>query len=136
MTATTAQEDLKVCLERLVWDESRNKLDTIHQWVADLFKIPDADNLNDVVPANMMDKITKIRTTDILIKSPINGEMMMLHQIYTVGGGDILDKVEENSGLVGENNSAIPMKIVSKNSTYASKVECHSWTKLCMVTIE
>lgn len=78
-----------------------------------LFKISYADVFNDVTPANMMDKITKISTTTLLIQSPVNGEMMLLHQISTVGA-DILNKVEEHFGIFGNYNPTTPMKFTSK----------------------
>ena len=54
MSNNTNQVDPTTWLERLTQDDSSAGLDSIHQEVVDLFKIPNADVLNDVARANMM----------------------------------------------------------------------------------
>lgn len=75
-------------------DESNAKLDTIHQEVLDLFKIPDATILEEFARAIIVGEFTKTSTTLILIQSPVDGEMMLIHQIAIVGA-NILNTVEK-----------------------------------------
>ena len=135
MTTTTDLTEPTTWLERLETDESSKQLDSIHQEVVDLFKIPNADPLSDDARAKMMERISKISTNAILMQSPVNGEMMLLHQVSTVGG-DIINKNEEHFGLFGATSTAIPMKFTSKAILHCNEVECPFWATLRMVTTE
>ena len=83
----------------------------------------------------MLESITKIDTTAILFQSPVNGEMMLLHQLNKVGG-DIINKKTEYFGLFGDSNNAIPMKFNEESILHANEVECPSWATLSIVTTE
>ena len=133
MLNTTIQDDPKNWLERLQQDKSSDQLDSIHEEVVDLFKIINADALSDDERAKMLEKITKISTNAILMKSPVNDEMMLLHQLSTVGG-DLLNRTQEHFGLFGADNAAIPMKFTSKALLHSNEVECPSWATLSLVT--
>ena len=135
MTNPNDKQEPTTWLERLVQDESSAQLDSIHEEVVDLFKIINADALDDDERAKMMEKITKVNTNAILMQSPVNDEMMLLHQVSTVGG-DILNKIQEHFGLFGSSNAAIPMKFASKALLQSNEVECPSWATLSMVTTE
>ena len=135
MTNPNDKQEPTTWLERLVQDESSAQLDSIHEEVVDLFKIINADALDDDERAKMMEEITKVNTNAILMQSPVNDEMMLLHQVSTVGG-DILNKIQEHFGLFGSSNTAIPMKFASKALLQSNEVECPSWATLSMVTTE
>lgn len=96
MTTPNHPENPKTWLERLLTDETSKKLDTIHPEVVDLFKIQNTDKLDKNTRVNLVDSVTKIATTTILVQFPVNGEMILLHQTSkhqtNKVGGDILNK--------------------------------------------
>ena len=92
MLTPIPQEIPKTWPEHSSTDETSETLDAIHPEVVDLFKMLNADKLDKNARANLMNSITKIATTTIIIKSPVNDEIMLLHQISKVGG-DILNKL-------------------------------------------
>ena len=94
MTSTTSPETPKTWLERLSTDETSKQLDAIHPEFINLFKIENGDKLDENARAKILDSITKIDTTAILLQSPVNGEMMLLHQLNKVGG-TIINKTTE-----------------------------------------
>ena len=135
MTSTTPPETPKTWLERLSTDETSKQLDAIHPEFINLFKIENGDKLDENARAKILDSITKIDTTAILLQSPVNGEMMLLHQLNKVGG-TIINKTTEYFGLFGDSNNAIPMKFNETSILHANEVECPSWATLIIVTTE
>ena len=131
----TSEANPTTWLDRLQTDEASDKLDSIHEDVVDLFKINDATPIDDDSRTKMLDRITKITTNAVLTQSPVNGEMMLLHQISTVGG-DILNKTQEYFGLFGSGNAAIAMNFNPATLLHPNEVECPSWATLSKVTTE
>ena len=103
MASPTPPETPKTWLKRLSTDETSKQLDAIHPEFINLFKIENADKLDENARAKYLDSITKIATTAILFQSPVNDEMMLLHQLNKVGG-DIINKKTEYFGLFGDSN--------------------------------
>ena len=131
----TSEANPTTWLDRLQTDEASDKLNSIHEDVVDLFKINDATPTDDDSRTKMLDRITKITTNAVLTQSPVNGEMMLLHQISTVGG-DILNKTQEYFGLFGSGNAAIAMNFNPATLLHPNEVECPSWATLSKVTTE
>ena len=67
-----------------------------------------------------------VNVNTVLLKSPMDNYMMLIHQISKVGG-DLLNPKLEYLGLSVFDKSVIPVWFTSKSILTINEMECPSW---------
>ena len=95
-------------------NEDSKGLDKIHNSVTALFKVTTVDELPENSRAKMLDSVIALKVNSLLIRSPMDEEMMLIHQISKVGG-DLLNPTLEYFGLTGFGTSTTPVRFTAKS---------------------
>ena len=107
-------------------NEDSKGLDKIHNSVTDLLNVATMEELPENSRAKMLDSVIALKVNSLLIRSPMDEEMMLIHQISKVGG-DLLNPTLEYFGLTGFGTSATPVRFTAKSILTINEVECPSW---------
>ena len=71
----------KIWLDHVKTNKDSKGLDKIHNSVTNLFKVTTTDEISDDAHAKMLDSAISLKVNAVLIKSPMDDEMMLIHQI-------------------------------------------------------
>ena len=81
----------------------------------------------------MLEDIMALKVNAILCRSPMDDDMMLIHQISKVGG-DLFNPCIEYFGLSGFGESAVTVKFCTKSILKINEIEAPSWATIKAVT--
>ena len=87
------------------------------------------EELPENLRAKMLDSVIALKVNSLLIRSPMDEEMVLIHQISKVGG-DLLNPALEYFGLTGFGTSSTPVRFTAKSILTINEVECPSWATI------
>ena len=134
-TTTNTNAKPKTWLDHVKTNDDSEGLNKIHNSVTDLFKVTTNDEITEDARAKMLDSAIGLKVNAVLIKSPMDDEMMLIHQISKVGG-DLLNPTLEYFGLTGFGTSATPVRFTPKSILTINEVECPCWATINAVSDE
>ena len=97
--------------------------------VVDIFKVNTNNALSTEARAKMLESIIALNIKAVLCKSPMDGGIIIIHQLSKVKG-DLLNPKVEYFRLKGFGPSAIPIRFCPKSILTVSEVEAPSWTTI------
>ena len=115
--------------ETFTLTEESVSLNKIHKEVVDLFKVTDANELDESSRQKMIDSAKDLPLDAFIIKSPVDESIQVLHHCSKIGG-DLLNKESIYFSLYGAEFTAIPVVFKPKSILTIAKVDCPSWTTL------
>ena len=118
-----------IWLDHVKTNEDSKGLDKVHNYVTDLFKVTTKDELSEDARAKRLDSAIGLKVNSLLIRSPMDEEMMLIHQISKVGG-DLLNPTLDYFGLTGFGTSATPVRFSPKSILTINEVECPCWATI------
>ena len=135
MTTVTFASDASATtwLEHVSKHEDSKNLNSIHNSVVDLFKVTTTNEVTEDQSTKMLQDIMALKVNALLCRSPMDNEMMLIHQVSKVGG-DLLNPRVEYFGLSGFGESAVPVKFCPKSILAINEIESPSWATLKAVT--
>ena len=116
ITSMTTSKDKKhiTYLDHITLHEDSKLLNKVHNYVVDNFKVSMSNALLVNDRTNMLDNVIALKVNAILVKSPMEDEMTLIHQLSKVGGDLLYPKVEY-FGLSGFGEKAIPIRFCPKS---------------------
>ena len=105
MTTTTPSTETTITtwLKHVTKHEDSKKLNLIHNSVVDLFEVTTSKEVPEDQRAKMLRDIIALKVSALLCRSPMDNEMMLLHQISKLGG-DLLNPVSSISAYQASEN--------------------------------
>lgn len=116
-------------LDHVKTNEDSNGLNKIYNSLTDLFKFTPGDKLSHDARTKMLDSTVYLNVNTVLIMSPMDKYMMLIHQISKVGGY-LLNPTLEYFGFTGCDTSTSPVRFTPKPILTINEVECPSWATI------
>ena len=113
--------------------EASHIFNSVHTDVANLFKLTSADPLPDPDVASMIASLAALDSNAVMIRSPIDNDMMIVHRVTTIGG-TIVNRNVEHFVLFGDGYQAIPLKLKPEGILSINEAEVPYWDTLKKVT--
>ena len=120
-------------LKKLRDAEASHMLNSVHTEVANLFKLTSADPLSDTDASSMIASLATLDSNAVMIRSPIDDDIMIIHHVATIGG-TIVNRNVEHFGLFGAGPKATPLKFKPEGILAINEAEVPCWDTLKKVT--
>ena len=127
--ATSIETKPKTWAETFRITPESTALNKIHGEVVDLFKVTSADQLDENPRQKMFDQAMNLQLDAMLVKSPVDDSLQVLHHSYKLGG-DLLNKEEIYFSLFGGGTVAVPVVYKPKSILTIASIDCPGWTTI------